>query len=85
MNLNQAKSILAEAQQDLHAAHQAQSQARAQIESARNRVNSVLGSGIQMAGLKEAQGWLAGLSDAAEQALPRIHAAHQKIGQASGS
>jgi hypothetical protein len=85
VNLNQARSILEEARRDLHAAYSAQGQAHGQVAKARDKVNSVLGAGIQMAGLKETQGWLAGLDDATNQLLPKIQAASEKIGHASGS
>ena len=84
-NLNQARGILAQAQKDLEAATSAQAQVKQHVEEARGRVNAVLGSGIQLNGLKEAQGMLALLTDNAGKALPQLQATHAKVRQASGS
>ena len=84
MNLNQAKHLLAEAQGDLVAARQAQAQSKEHVSRAVGKVNAVLGSGIQLSGLKEAQGMLAGLSDELDRAGMRISGAHSRIGQAAG-
>jgi hypothetical protein len=85
VNLNQAKSLLLKAQEEINAARASEVTTKRHLEEARGRVAMVFGSGIKLEGLNDAMALLATLVQSSDQMTNAMNAADAKVKKASGS